>query len=383
MSLDSRVDAVRVAERQSGSGARPTINDWLKAPGNVWAFRHARELFRSERVRAGRGVPLPLAADTHPVNPALADYLQRSDTDALLVLSDGELTTEWYAPGVRPDDRHMIFSCTKSVVGLVAEAMVAEGSLDEKAPVTDYIPEVAQGGYAGATVRDVLDMTANVVYTEDYDGPDVRAFRIACGQIESPDSQGIHAYTAALPAAGEHGRATRYASPTTDLAGWLCERVAVQSLADLISTYVWEPMGAEFEGDLLLDRFGGARASGGFCVAPRDMARIGQLLFREDLTGPLAAAVAAVKQAGDAQVWAAGNLADFIPGGAYRSFWYQIPNDPEIYLAAGIYGQRIYVDVPRRVVIAQQSSLPDSFDSPTWGETLPIFRQIAHSVAGH
>ncbi|MGD6741812.1 serine hydrolase domain-containing protein [Streptomyces sp. BH106] len=323
---------------------------------------------------------MPGATVTHPVGPELADYLQSSRTDAFLVLSDGELSTEWYAPGVRSDDRHMIFSCTKSVVGLVAEALIAEGSLDEKAQVDTYLPEVAQGGYAGVTVRDVLDMTANVAFTEDYDGPDVRAFRIACGQVESPDSEGIHAYTAARPAAGEHGRATRYVSPTADLAGWLCERVAGQSLAGLVSAYVWEPMGAELEGDLLLDGFGGARASGGLCAGLRDMARIGQLLLREDLTGPAAAAVAAVKQPGDGRAWAAGSLADFIPGAAYRSFWYQLPHDPEVYLAAGIYGQRIYVDVPRRVVIAQQASLPESFDPRTWGETLPLFQQIAHRV---
>jgi CubicO group peptidase (beta-lactamase class C family) len=111
------------------------------------------------------------------------------------------------------------------------------------------------------------------------------------------------------------------------------------------------------------------------------MARIGQLLLRDDLPSHLSEAVASVTEPGNVDAWAAGSLAEFIPGAAYRSFWFQVPTDPGVYLAAGIYGQRIYVDVPRRIVIAQQASLPDSFDEKTWAETLPIFRRIAHDVA--
>jgi CubicO group peptidase (beta-lactamase class C family) len=365
----------------SGNRIRPSLDNWLSAPGNKWAFRHARELFWSERVSAPSPTPLRRAAHEHALDPSTTDYLERSHTDALVVLADGKLAAEWYAGGVNPDDRHMIFSCTKSVVGLVAAALVAAGRLDDKALVTAYVPEAGQGGYVDATVRDLLDMTVDIEWVEDYDGPQVRAFRIASGQLESPDTPGIHRFTVGLEAEGEPGRRMRYVSPSTDLAGWVCERAAGRSLAELIAEHVWEPMGAEWEADLLLDRFGAARASGGLCAAARDMARIGQLLLRDDLPSHLSEAVASVTEPGNVDAWAAGSLAEFIPGAAYRSFWFQVPTDPGVYLAAGIYGQRIYVDVPRRIVIAQQASLPDSFDEKTWAETLPIFRRIAHDVA--
>jgi len=368
-------------DQRFGGEPRHGLDNWLQGPGNRWAFRHARELFWSERVRAVAPTPLPRADVQYTIDTTVADYLRRSHTDALVVLSDGELAAEWYLDGVRPDDRHMIFSCTKSVVGLVASVLVAEGTLDDKALITSYIPEAAQGGYVDATVRDLLDMTADIQWVEDYDGPQVRAFRIASGQLDSPDTPGIHRFTVSLSAAGEPGRRMRYVSPSSDLAGWVCERVSGESLAELIADRLWEPMGAEWEGDLLVDRFGASRASGGLCAAARDMARIGHLLLRDDLPGPLAEAVASVKQRGDARAWADGSLADFIPGARYRSFWYQLPTDPDVYLAAGIYGQRIYVDIPRRIVIAQQASLPDSFDEATWVETLPTFRRIAQTVA--
>jgi CubicO group peptidase (beta-lactamase class C family) len=186
-------------------------------------------------------------------------------------------------------------------------------------------------------------MTAAIRFVEDYDGPDVRAFREASGQVIAPDSPGLRAFAVGLPRGGEHGERLEYVSPTTDLAGWVCERAGGRPLAELIGDYIWAPMGAEWDGDLLLDRFGGARASGGLCATARDMARIGQLLVRDDLRGPIAEAVAAVKVPGDRHAWATGSLADFIPGAAYRSFWYQLPEQAGAYLAAGIYGQRIYV----------------------------------------
>lgn len=365
-----------------GGGTRPTLDNWLKPPGNAWSFRHARELFWTERVRATAPVALPLAEGKHTLGDTTDDYLRRSHTDAFVVLAGGEVVVERYADGVRPDDRHMIFSCSKSVVGLVAEVLVADGLIDDEALVTTYVPEAAEGGYASATVRHALDMSADIQFVEDYDGPDVRAFRIASGQLESPSSPGIHRYTVGLPAAGKPGLRMRYASPSTDLVGWVCERATGQSMAELIGDRIWAPMGAAWEGDLLVDRFGASRASGGLCASARDMARIGHLLVREDLPPSLTEAVASVKRPGDARAWANGSLADFIPHAAYRSFWYQLPTDPGVYLAAGIYGQRIYVDVPRRVVIAQQASLPSAFDEATWLETLPTFRRIAHDVAG-
>jgi CubicO group peptidase (beta-lactamase class C family) len=362
-----------------GGGARPSLENWLTAPTNKWAFRHARELFWSERVRVGESSPLPGAPGYEPDRETV-EYLQRNQTDALVVLSDGALAYEWYATGVRPDDRHMIFSCTKSVVGLVASVLIEEGLLDDNAPVSEYVPEVSHGGYSGVTVRHLLDMTADVEFVEDYDGPDVRAFRVAAGQLESPSTPGIQRFVVGLPSAGEPGRRMRYVSPTTDLVGWVCERVAGRPLADLVADHVWIPMGAEWEADLLIDRFGAARASGGLCAGARDMARIGHLLVREDLDGSLARAVRSVKQPGDLAAWAAGSLADLIPGAAYRSFWFQPPGDPDVYLAAGIYGQQIYVDVPRRVVIAQQASLPDAFDQESWSQTLPTFQRIARQI---
>jgi CubicO group peptidase (beta-lactamase class C family) len=358
----------------------PTLSDWLTSPANKWTFRHARELFGSARVGAGAGLPLVAAPAVLGADVDLVSYLERSHTDALVVLHDGGVAHEWYASNVLPGDRHILFSVTKSVVGLVAGALIAEGVIDEEGLVASYVPEAVGGGYASVTVRQLLDMTANIRFVEDYNGPDLRRYREAVGQIPTPDSQGILSFAVGLPQDGPHGRAFKYVSPTADVVGQVCERATGRALADLITTYVWHPMGAESEGDLLLDRFGAPRASGGFCATARDMARIGQLLLGDAHSESVALAVEDVKRAGDRAAWQAGNTRFFLADAAYRNLWYQLGGD--VFLAAGIHGQRIYVDVHRRVVIAQQASLPVAFDARTWSETIPLFRAIARTLAG-
>ena len=159
---------------------------------------------------------------------------------------------------------------------------------------------------------------------------------------------------------GEHGRRFRYLSPTTDMLGWVCEAVSGEPWARAVSHYLWVPMGAEADGDMTLDRLGAPRAAGGLSATARDMARLGMIVaeggagivpadFVEDLT-----------TGGDPEHWAIGDYADWLPGGCYRSCWYQPRVDPGCVMAVGIHGQMIYVDRPRNTVVVKQSS----WDSP-------------------
>ena len=92
-------------------------------------------------------------------------------TDALVVLQDGALVTEWYGAEGAPDRTHAVMSVTKSVVGCVTAALVDRDLLDTDRPVTDFVPELAGSGYAGATVRNILDMRSGVRFVEDYTDP--------------------------------------------------------------------------------------------------------------------------------------------------------------------------------------------------------------------
>jgi CubicO group peptidase (beta-lactamase class C family) len=358
---------------------RPTLDDWMQPAHAFWSFRHVRELIPTARIRHGhhpRALPfapagnlLDLRVDALDGDIALGAFLETTRTDALVALKDGQVALEWLAPGVRDDEPHLMFSVTKSITALLAGALVGAGLVDPDAPVVTYVPEAADGGFGDATVRHLLDMAASYRFVEDYSpGPDVVAYRHAAGWYPAPlGTPGLRTFLATREKEGEHGEVFRYLSPTTDMLGWVCERASGLPYATAVAQHLWVPMGAEADADITLDREGAPRAAGGLSATPRDIARLG-LIVAEGGAGIVPADfVEDLLHGGDPAQWAAGDFSDWLPGGCYRSCWYQPRVDPDCAMAVGIHGQMIYVDRPRGVVVAKQSSwdTPDSNDLHT------------------
>ncbi|RAF05730.1 hydrolase, partial [Burkholderia multivorans] len=73
---------------------------------------------------------------------------------------------------MRPETEHLLMSVSKSLVGTVAGVLVGAGEIETSRLVTDYVPELAESGYAGATVRDILDMRSGIRFSENYLDPE-------------------------------------------------------------------------------------------------------------------------------------------------------------------------------------------------------------------
>jgi CubicO group peptidase (beta-lactamase class C family) len=361
-------------------GVRPTLATWLEHPANRWSFRHVRELIPSARVAARSPKPLAENVSGRPFTPSEFSLLEATHTDALVVLHEGRLVREWYAPGVAPDDRHILFSVTKSVTALVVGALAGEGLLNLDEQVGTYVPETAAGGFGTATIRNLLDMTAGVQFTEDYDGPDMRRYREAAGLLPTGE-KGLHTFLQGLPLGVPHGQRYWYASPFTDMLGWVCERITGTHFSELIARYVWGPMGAETDADLLVDPYGAPRTGGGLNATARDMARIGQLVIDRGVGSIPEWFIDDFMTEGDLDLWAGGEIAELLPGGAYRSCWYQPRRDPGVVMAIGIYGQFIYVDVTRRTVVAKQSSGASAVNPQLDPQVVALLRGLAVAAA--
>ncbi|HWI71026.1 MAG TPA: serine hydrolase [Baekduia sp.] len=375
-----------------GDVERPTLANWMEPPGNRWAFRHVREILPSERVAAAaasRALPTTLSDDLLDLAYSSRDgsestvrgMLERTYGDAFLVLHDGRVVAEWHAPGVAVDDRHILFSVTKSITGLLAGVLADEGALDPTGPVAELVPEVHGSAFGDASVRDLLDMSVAMKFVEDYSpGPDVLRYRRSSGWY--PDAEeGLYEYLASIPPDGDHGVQFRYLSPSTDMLGWVCERAAGTTYAQALSRRLWAPMGAEADGEMTVDRYGAPRAAGGLSATLRDTARLGQLLIEGEgvLPEPL---VEDVLRGGDPALWATNDWAYYFPGGAYRSSWYQHREAGDgVVIAGGIHGQMIYVDAPRRVVVVKQSSWPTAEDEQADFTTYAAAGAIARELA--
>jgi CubicO group peptidase (beta-lactamase class C family) len=360
---------------------RVTLANWQDPPFNRWAFRHMREIIPSQLIPAGPdgGSPLPAAAVPLP-DPQVwrldgsaataAEVFAGTYTDALVVLHDGRLVAEEYGDGMTAATPHLLMSVSKSVVSCVAGVLAGHGQLDPADRVTDYVPEASSSGYAGATVRDLLDMRTGVAFRETYTALDaeVRVMERSMGwrPAEPGDPAGAYPYLITLGREGPHGGAFTYRSADTDMLGWVCERASGTRMADLISALIWRPVGAEHDAEITCDPLGSAIHDGGVSATARDLARFGQMLIDDGAAGGQQVVPAAwlddarAPGPGVREAFAATDNELARPGGWYRSKFWVIPGYGDPVLAClGIHGQLIYADRAARTVVVKFSSWPD------------------------
>lgn len=379
-------------------GRTATHANWRKHPHSEWSFRNVRKILATEGIdrRVEDYSPLgmaerdigTLAFKSTAGTLTVADVLARSNTDAFLVLKNGAIVSEQYFNGMRRDDRHVIFSVSKSVLGLVFGILIDRKLVDAARPATDYVPELTGSGYEGATVQHVLDMAVAVDFREDYqaEDADVDRYRRATGWDPArPGDSGNSTRGMLCRMArgdGRHGEKFYYVSPDTDVAGWIAERATGLSYAQVVSTLLWQPMGAEYPADMTVDRFGVARSAGGICATLRDIGRIGTLMTSRpvatDVVPP--SFIEDTYMNGDAQAWARGASASYIPNGRYRNKWYVKPGPEKTCLAIGIHGQWIYANHDRNIVIVKQSSQPAPVDAAIDQMVMASFDAIADHV---
>ncbi|MGJ4910990.1 serine hydrolase domain-containing protein [Bradyrhizobium sp. HKCCYLS2033] len=356
------------------------LSNWRTAPFSRWAFHNIRAILPVADVESAPGSAWPLPASPVAFEDFsvrlpkggtldLDGFLKATATDGLLILHDGRIVFERYDGGTDRDTPHILMSATKSITGLMVGILAGRGELDIDAEVTRYVPEVAATAYRGATIRQLLDMRAGVVF----DGAGLQAYADASGwEPAAPGTTpNLHDFFATMRAqSAPHGGAFSYVSSNTDLLGWAIERATGRSFASLVSTLLWKPMGASGEAFITLDRKGAPRCTGGFCATLRDFARLGQLVLSGGRRGSHAIIPEAwlddIRHNGDVQAWRDGQWRDSFAAISrnmhYRSGWYVINDQPQLMFAMGIHGQNLFVDAANGIVIAKVSSWAQPVD---------------------
>lgn len=379
-----------------------TAYNWRLPPYNRRAFWHVKDILPTTRVTApatatplrpaGYGVADPLAQRVVRVDgteSTVGRVLADTYTDAFVVLHDGALVAEWYCAEGTHARTHALMSVTKSVVSCVAAALADRGLLDTSVPVSAYIPELAGSGYGGATVSQVLDMRSGVRFGEDYTDLKSEVRQLALSEA------GIYPYLTGLQAEAPHGQRFLYRSAETDVAGWVCERVSGLPMAELMSTLIWQPMGAEFDAEILCDPKGTAYHDGGLCATARDVARFGQLLLDggtavdgagevRTVFGPGWLRDSSTADATSRALFADSPAGSSLPGGWYRNqFWFRPGRFGDVLLCLGIHGQMVHISRRTRTVCVKFSTWPEPQNPRFLQDTLRAFDNIGGALSGH
>jgi CubicO group peptidase (beta-lactamase class C family) len=302
----------------------------------------------------------------------------------MLIIHEGRVVYERYFGCLEEDGKHAAMSMTKSVTGLLGEILVVEGALDETLPVRDVIPEIGDSAFATATVRQVMDMTTGVEYSEDYSNPnaDIWLYSAAASPLPKPaDYEGPNGYWEYLQQVkpeGEHGTGFHYKTINSDMLGWVISRVTGRSVTELASERLWRPMGAEQDAYQTVDGKGVPFAGGGISAGLRDLGRLGLLMLNEgEINGRRlfpAKVVEKIRAGGDPSKFAGFPT---IPGGSYTSQWWVFHNDHGAFAARGVHGQTVYVDPTAKMVLVRFASFPraqNGFIDPT---SLPAYQAVA------
>jgi CubicO group peptidase (beta-lactamase class C family) len=372
-----------------------------KFPQLRWAFSNFRQLMPTVNVWRGTGPASPLPRDEQDLGGiklttldgraiTFEQALAETYADGIVVLHRGRIVFERYFGALKPHKQHIAMSVTKSFTGTLAGMLVAEGKIDPKAPATTYVPELARSGFGDATVRQVMDMTTGLKYTEVYTDPnsDVWAMRRANGTapaVPGESDLSLLEYVAAIPKQGEHDRAFVYRTVNTDALAWIIRRVTGQSLSELLSARIWQPLGAEEDAFYMVDRLGIESGGGGLNTTTRDLARFGELMRnRGEFNGRQivpSSVVDDIAKGGDPAKFDAKSYPT-LPGWSYRNQWW-VSHDPHgVYMARGVHGQSIYIDPKAEVVIARYASHHAAGNVNNDPVTLPAFAAVARALMG-
>lgn len=374
-------------------------SDFFSFPKMRWTVCHMRELLPTKEVSRGLGNVVPLKRD---IDPAIEDLRFRTlgqfkemtweeslgvnYTDGIVVLHQGEIVYEKYSGCLDEFGKHAAMSMTKSLTGLLAEILIAEGKLNAMDLVSNLIPELEGSAFGDATVRQVLDMTTGLQYSEDYADPnaDIWLYSAAASPLPKPSGyqgpDGYYDYLKTVKKLGRHGQVFAYKTINTDVLGWIIARASGKDVATLLSDRLWAKMGAEQGAYMTVDAKGTSFAGGGLSAGLRDLARIGQLILGEGKLNGVRlfpkAVVESIRSGGDKKAFAAAGYKS-IPKGSYRSMWWLFHNKHGAFAARGVHGQTIYIDPAAEMVIVRLASFPQAKNAYIDPSSLPAYQALA------
>jgi len=349
------------------------VNSLFSEDKIVSNFSNMNAAFLNTELPRGDG-PISALPDgpTYDLPDNVSDWITARDVTSLLVMHKGALVFEDYYLGTTAEDRRISWSVAKSYLSALMGIVLAEGhivSLDD--PVITYAPELTGGAYDQATVRNVLNMASGVTFDEDYldyDSDINQMGRTLALGGKMDDFASALTQTFAPP-----GSDWQYVSIDTHILGMVIRGATGRSIPDLLSEKVISKLGQEQDAYYVTDGVGVAFVLGGLNLTTRDFARFGMMYEQNGAWNGTQIVPAD---------WVASSTVPSAPttptefGYGYQ-WWIPVGSQPGQFMARGIYGQYIYIDQQRDVVIVSTAA-DRKFREPGVGDqNTAIFRQIA------
>ncbi len=313
--------------------------------------------------------PLALPQGKPLVIPGVDDYLAKQRAAGIVILQDGQIRFEKCGLGFGPSGRWTSFSVAKSFTSTLVGAAIQDGyikSLDDK--VSQYIPGLEGSAYDDVSIRQLLTMSSGVQWNEDYEDPNADVAKFNNAEPEDGLDATV-SYMRHLPRAHPPGEVWHYNTGETNLIGVLVSSATKKPLAQYLQEKVWQPAGMEAPATWLLSKTGHEIAGCCLQAATRDYARFGLFVLSGGKAGG--------KQIVPADWFAQATVKQKdigTPGKGYGFQWWTYDNGAVA--AQGIFGQGIFIDPKRRLVIASNADWTRATKGPEPEAREAFYRQV-------
>ncbi|MFK8049470.1 MAG: serine hydrolase domain-containing protein [Halioglobus sp.] len=321
---------------------------------------------------------------TGPVT--LLKALQQADVDSYLVLKDGKLIYQRYFGGFSEHTHHSWFSGAKSLIGMAIGILAEQGQLDVDKTPSHYISALRGSAYESVNIRQALNMTAALSYTEDPNAmapghfrheylkragmlPPYDLFQLTLEPGQSAIPRGVRSLLPLLEPSElvKPGTSFDYQNINVDLAGWLIEVVSGVPLDRFLRDSVWSKLQAEHDAFIPTDPNYTALAAGGLSSTARDLARFGlavahggvlgsEQVFPASWINDTCQFTEADRLAFDNRRKSPGDFSALGSIKAYRNYWYIHDRQRCAMASRGYGGQSVYINRARGVVIVTFAS---------------------------
>ncbi|MEM1051914.1 MAG: serine hydrolase [Pseudomonadota bacterium] len=312
------------------------------------------------------GEPLEIPTD-------VASYMADQRASALVIVHKGQVVFEEYGLDFSAEGKWTSFSVAKSLTSTLVGAAIADGaiaSIDD--PVTRYIADLKGSAYDDVSVGQLLTMTSGVAWNEDYGDPNSDVAKFNNHQPEAGMDTTV-SYMRSLPREAPAGEKWVYKTGETNLIGILVSEATGKPLAEYLSEKIWAPFGMQQDATWLLNN--SDNEISGCCIqaATRDMARFGLFMLGGgvvDGTPVLPEGWINAATTKQAEIGA--------PGEGYGYQWWTY--DDGTYAAQGIFGQGIFIDPARDLVIASNANWPSAVPQDQDAQRQEFYRVVQGAV---
>ena len=348
--------------------------NWYEPENRNLGFRNIDKLVPfPHEISKGSGPIHEFGSDPHDLSKiiveyfdediTLEEYLQRSHTDAILVLKGNDIVYEEYFR-MDPNERHHIQSTSKTIVSALLGNYVQDGTISLDKKMKDYFPDIGSG-YAEATLQQVLDMDVSNNFSFDFNDPNahIHQYEVAAGFKPDTDNKWPDGHRGFIKTEISSNDITgtgvsQYQDPNTDIGAWVLEHTTGKKYYELFEENIYQHLGAEQDAMVVTDNQGNAFAAGGWQMTLRDLARYATVWMNEGIA-PDGERVFPVEWIDDAR--------EPNKGVAYKGYeelniryHNQITSGGPFVAHSGWAGQFLYADPDNKVAYVMFSSLTEA-----------------------